>query len=310
MKRPKILTIDDDPDILDVLKLTLAEGYEVIQAGNGEAGLKMVQQKIPDLIICDYMMPVMNGPDFCRNVKKDILLSHIPVIMLTGKGEVRDRINGIEAGVDDYMIKPFSPDELLARIKMILRRTNRSLDASPLTHLPGNTTIMDELQMHIESGKAFAVGYADLDKFKEYNDKYGFEKGDAVIRETARILIKCVRDTGGPLTFIGHVGGDDFVFITDDEMIEKTCQSIINEFDKKISSFYSEEDLKRGYILAADRQGKEQKFGLLCISICIVSNVHQKITHVAQIAEIGAELKKFAKSFEKSNYVRNKRKDL
>lgn len=310
MKRPKILTIDDDPDILDVLKLTLAEGYDVIQAGNGEAGLKMVHQKIPDLIICDYMMPVMNGPEFCRNVKKDILLSHIPVIMLTGKGEVRDRINGIEAGVDDYMIKPFSPDELLARIKMILRRTNRSLDASPLTHLPGNTTIMDELQMHIESGKAFAVGYADLDKFKEYNDKYGFEKGDAVIRETARILIKCVRDTGGPLTFIGHVGGDDFVFITDDEMIEKTCQSIINEFDKKIPSFYNEEDLKRGYILGADRQGKEQKFGLLCISICIVSNVHQKITHVAQIAEIGAELKKFAKSFEKSNYVRNKRKDL
>src|SRR3989338_1846755 len=197
MKREKILTIDDDSDILDVLNLTLSESYDVFQANNGEEGLNMVQKVFPDLIVCDNNMPVMNGREFSKTLKKDILLRHIPVIMLTGKGEVKDRISGIEAGVDDYMIKPFAPDELLARIKMILRRTIRSLDANPLTHLPGNTSIMEELQRHIDEGKSFAVGYADLNKFKAYNDSYGFEKGDEVIRELARILIKHVQETSG-----------------------------------------------------------------------------------------------------------------
>lgn len=309
MKRPKILTVDDDSDILDVLDLTLSEHYDVIQAPNGAEGLKLCQSIIPDLIVCDYMMPIMNGREFCKSLKKDVLLRHIPFIMLTGKGEVSDRIGGIEAGVDDYMVKPFAPDELMARIKMIMRRTNQSLDASPLTHLPGNTSIMEELQQSISSGSSFAVGYADLDKFKAYNDAYGFEKGDEVIRETARILIKNVREIGGDNCFIGHIGGDDFVFITPDNLADKTCQRIIEEFDSKISSFYTDEAYKQGFIIAKDRQGNEMQFGLLGISIGIVSNAKQKITHVAQVGEIGAELKKYAKSLEGSQYVRDQRKD-
>ena len=307
MKREQILTVDDDPDILDVLELTLSEHYDVLQANNGAEGLQIVQQKIPDLIICDYMMPVMNGREFCKSLKKDILLRHIPVIMLTGKGEVHDRISGIEAGVDDYMVKPFAPDELLARIKMILRRTIRSLDASPLTHLPGNTSITEELQHLIDTKKSFAVGHADLDKFKAYNDRYGFEKGDDVIKELARIIIKHVREVGGQDTFIGHIGGDDFVFITTDAVIDSVCQGIINEFDEKVPSFYRKEDLDRGYIMSKDRQGNEQKFGFLAVSIGIVSNRKLNITHVAQVGEIGAELKKYAKSFEHSVFVRDKR---
>jgi diguanylate cyclase (GGDEF)-like protein len=307
MKREKILTVDDDPDILDVLELTLSEQYDVFQAKNGEEGLQLVHQRIPDLIICDYMMPVMNGREFCKALKKDILLRHIPVIMLTGKGEVQDRIGGIESGVDDYIVKPFAPDELLARIKMILTRTSRSLDASPLTHLPGNTSIMEEIQVHIDSGKPFAVGYADLDKFKIYNDVYGFEKGDEVIRDLARTLIKHARKIGGSNAFVGHIGGDDFVFISEDVMIDKICKKVIEEFDKKVPSFYNEKDRKAGFIMGRDRQGHEQKFGLLAVSIGIVSNTTQPITHVAQISEIGAELKKFAKSFDDSKFVRDKR---
>lgn len=308
MKREKILTVDDDPDILDVLNLTLSEYYDVIQAQNGQEGLAVVKQKIPDLIVCDNMMPIMNGRDFCKSLKKDILLQHIPVIMLTGKGEVQDRISGIEAGVDDYMVKPFAPDELLARIRMILKRTNRSLDANPLTHLPGNTSITEEIQQLIEKGKSFAVGYADLDKFKVYNDNYGFEKGDMVIKETARILVKHVRDIGGSEAFVGHIGGDDFVFILDDNLIDQACQKIIADFDAKVPEFYNEADRSRGHIIGKDRQGNEQKFGLLAVSIGIVSTATQKITHLAQIAETGAELKKYAKTFEKSVYVRDKRK--
>lgn len=308
MNKPKILTVDDDPDILDVLELTLSELYEVAQAGNGKEGLEVIQKFMPDIIICDYMMPIMNGRDFCKALKKDILLRHVPVIMLTGKGETQDRIGGIEAGVDDYMVKPFAPDELLARIKMILRRTISSLDANPLTHLPGNTSIMEEIQVSINSGKDFAVGYADLDKFKVYNDLYGFEKGDMVIRSLARVLLECVPKHAGDNAFIGHIGGDDFVFITDDNVMDKVCETVIQEFDKIVPSFYNEGDLSRGFITGKDRQGNEQNFGLIAVSIGIVSNVNQKITHVAQIGEVGAELKKFAKSTEGSNYVRDQRK--
>lgn len=309
MNKEKILTIDDDPDILDVLELTLSEQYEVFQAKNGDEGLKMLQQKNPDLIICDYIMPIMNGRDFCKALKKDILLRHIPIIMLTGKGEVHDRIGGIEAGADDYIVKPFDPSELIARIRMILKRTESSLDANPLSHLPGNTSIMEEFQRHIESNEMFAVGYADLDKFKAYNDVYGFEKGDEVIRETARILIEVVREVGGSTAFIGHVGGDDFVFIMDDKLMDVASQKIIDSFNKKIPNFYKAKDYEAGFISGKDRQGNEEKFGLLAISIGIVSNASHEITHVAQISEIAAELKKFAKSIDGSNFVRDKRQN-
>lgn len=309
MKREKILTVDDDPDILDVLQLTLSEQYDVIQAHNGQEGLQIAQQKIPDLIVCDYMMPVMNGREFCKTLKRDILLRHIPFIMLTGKGEVQDRIGGIEAGVDDYIVKPFAPDELLARIKMTLRRTIRSLDANPLTHLPGNTSIMEELQRCIESKATFAVGYADLDKFKAYNDRYGFERGDDVLKELARTLILTIREIAGPNAFIGHIGGDDFTFIVDDAVIDDVCQRIIKDFDSKVPSFYNKDDISSGYVIGKDRQGNEQKFGLLAVSIAIVSNATHKITHVAQVGEISAELKKYAKTFNHSIAVRDKRKN-
>jgi len=309
MKKDRILTIDDDPDILDVLDLTLTEHFEVIQAANGKEGLEVIKAKTPALIICDYMMPVMNGKEFVRTIKKDILLQHIPVIMLTGKGEAKDMVGGIEAGADDYIVKPFDPDTLLARIKMILRRTVRSLDANPLTHLPGNTSIMEELQKCIDSKKLFAVGYADLDKFKIYNDKYGFEKGDEVIRETARFLIKVVREVAGPESFIGHIGGDDYVFISDNDIMDGLCTKIIEQFDEMAPQFYNDEDRTAGYIIGKDRLGNEIKTGLLSISIGVVSNSTRDITHVGEISEIGAELKKFAKSFHKSNFVRDQRKN-
>jgi diguanylate cyclase (GGDEF)-like protein len=308
MKRQRILIIDDDPDILDVLELTLKEQFDVCLASNGAEGLAKVKAFQPDLIISDYMMPVMNGPDFCREMRKDVVISHIPIIMLTGKGDTRDMISGINAGADDYLIKPFEPETLLARIKMIMQRTIRNLDANPLTHLPGNASIMDELQRRIQSQAPFAVGYCDLDKFKLYNDQYGFEKGDEVIKATAGIITRAVQEAGGNTVFVGHIGGDDFVFVSDDAVADAISQRIIELFDAQAPSFYSPEDRQAGFIQGKDRQGNQTRAGLMSISIGIVSNSVQNITHVAQVGEIGAELKKFAKAQEISNFVRDKRK--
>ena len=137
MIKGKILIADDDPDILDVLRITLeGEGYEVLEAHDGEEAINVIRKTPLDLLITDFKMPRMCGDEVCRILKQDILIQHMPIIMLTGKGEVSDKIHGINSGADDYIVKPFEPQELVARVKMVLRRTARDLDANPLTKLP------------------------------------------------------------------------------------------------------------------------------------------------------------------------------
>lgn len=306
----RILVVDDDPDIRDILKLTLSEeNYEVIEAKDGEEALEAIHIKSPDLVLLDYKIPILDGREVCRLIKKDILLRHLPIIMLTGKGDINDKVGGIDAGADDYIVKPFEPKELLARIRMILRKTEIDLEANPLTRLPGNISILNELSRRLESKSLFAVCYIDLDKFKAYNDKYGFEHGDEVIRETARILIRAVQEIGNPDDFIGHIGGDDFVTVTALSAADNICKKIIDDFEKTAPSFYNEEDRKKGYVIVKDRKGKEEKIPLLSMSIGVVTNEFRKIEHVAQIGEIGAELKAVAKQLERSNYIKDKRKE-
>jgi len=305
-----VLLVDDDPDILDVLEITLSEdNYDISKAKDGEEALKVIRSRPFDLIILDHNMPKMTGREVCAEIKKDILLRHIPVLMVTGKGEVHDKVCGLEAGADDYIVKPFEPKELQARIRMTLKRSERDLDANPLTRLPGNISIIGELSERIDKKEKFAVCYVDLNKFKAYNDSYGFEHGDDIIKETARILIRAVQETGTDSDFIGHIGGDDFVVITKVEAAEAISARIIADFDLSAPNFYNETDRKNGYILAKDRAGNMQKVPLVSVSIGIVTNELRKIEHVAQVGEIGAELKAFAKSKEGSTYVKDKRKE-
>jgi diguanylate cyclase (GGDEF)-like protein len=304
----RILVADDEADIRDILKITLSEeNYEVVEAADGQEALKIITSKPLDLVLMDYKMPGMDGRSLTRRIKQDLLLRHLPIIMVTGTSDVTGKVEGLDAGADDYVVKPFEPKELLARIRMVLRRAQRDLEANPLTRLPGNVSILNELSKRLESKAKFAVCYLDLDKFKSYNDKYGFEHGDEVIRETARILIRSLAECGRSDDFIGHIGGDDFVVITTPQEADKLCCKIIAEFEKIAPQFYTPEDRKQGYIISKDRKGVEQKIPLLSISIGVVTNEKRQINHVAQIGEIGAELKAYAKSLEGSNYVKDKR---
>ncbi len=304
----KILIVDDDPDIRDVLKLTLSEeNYQILEASDGEEALKVVHDNQPDLILLDYKIPKLDGREVCRRIKSDLLLRHLPIIMVTGKGDINDKVGGIDAGADDYVVKPFEPKELMARIRMILRHTERDLEANPLTRLPGNVSILKELSKRIENKSLFAICYLDLDKFKSYNDKYGFEHGDEVIRETARLLIRATQEKGNRDDFVGHIGGDDFVIVTTPDKADAICQKTILGFEELGPSFYNEKDRKKGYIVGKDRRGAEQKIPLLSLSIGIVTNEYRKIAHVAEIGEIGAELKAYAKNLERSNYVKDRR---
>ena len=303
-----VLVADDDPDLRDILRSILeSAGFTVRDAADGQLAIEEVRTHPPDLVILDYMMPRMTGPEVCEHLKRDLLLRHLPIIMLTGKSELQDKVNGINAGADDYLVKPFEPQELLARVQMVLRRTARDLEANPLTKLPGNISIQRELERRLASGSAFATCYIDLDRFKAFNDHYGFKRGDDVIVYTAKLLLEISKTHGGPSDFVGHIGGDDFIVITTIERAEPLCEALVRGFDALVPSLYDEEDRSRGHLLHTDRKGQTVQLPLLSISIALVSTEGQTLTHPGQIAKIGAELKAYAKQFERSIYVRERR---
>ena len=189
----------------------------------------------------------------------------------------------------------------------LYREAITALDANPLTKLPGNISINERLRKCIEGKETFAVCLIDIDEFKAFNDYYGFEAGDKVIQQTAVILKEAVRKKGNVEDFLGHIGGDDFILLTTPDKVKPLCEQIIKDFDAFIPLLYAQEDREKGYILSKDRQGRIRKFSLMSISIAVVSNLYKNIVHLAQISEIGAELKRYAKSLKGSVWVEDKR---
>ena len=308
MSLPTILVADDDVDLRDILRSVLEPaGFAVTEAPDGQQALHAIRTQPPDLVILDYMMPGLSGPEVCREIKQDVLLQHIPIIMLTGKSETHDKVYGITAGADDYLVKPFEPQELLARVTMILRRTVRDLDANPLTKLPGNISIQHELERRLASSRPLAVCYIDLDRFKAFNDHYGFQRGDEVIQRTAAMIIEVSRAHGSPQDFIGHIGGDDFILMTTPDDADGLCEAIVQAFDAMVPQFYDKKDRTRGYLLHRDRKGETVKIPLLSVSIALVTNEEHPLTHPGQVAKLGAELKAYAKQFDRSLYVKERR---
>jgi diguanylate cyclase (GGDEF)-like protein len=209
--------------------------------------------------------------------------------------------------VDDYLRKPLDPGETRSRIFLALSRAAGVRDANPLTRLPGNYSIMKELQERIDHKPRFAVGYVDLDYFKSFNDKYGFLRGDEIIKMTARLLTNSIRRLSSPDAFVGHIGGDDFVFIVPCENVEGVCRELIGNFDLVIGNFYDEEDRIHGYIEAKNRRGRNERFPLMSVSIAVVTNEYRPIKHIGQISAIAAEVKKRVKAMDGSNYIKDLR---
>lgn len=306
----KILVVASDTQATHFLSdLLTGEGYFVKLLHSPEAVLKSLALESCQLILCDYKENGIDGLQICKSVRGNFFFRHIPIILLINTKDPMDKIKSVYAGADDFIEKPPEAGEFLARIKASLVRMTRDLDANPLTKLPGNVSILKELASRIESQKKFSVAFADLNKFKEFNDYYGFEKGDKAILLNARIIIRAIEEIGSTSDFIGHIGGDDFIFISAPECIEKICAKVIEEFDKSVGAFYTQEDRERGYIITKNRGGELTKVPPLSISIAVVSNEARKLDHVGQIIQIGTELKCYAKTFQKSIYIKDRRKE-
>jgi diguanylate cyclase (GGDEF)-like protein len=187
-----------------------------------------------------------------------------------------------------------------------LLQTNRRI--SPLTGLPGNVQIQAEMKKRLLNRERFAVFYFDLDNFKAYNDIYGFSNGDEIIKFTARTIVKNIHSLGLDNSFIGHIGGDDFIAITSVTNFDKICNNIIVDFDTNVLDFYNEEDIKKGYIEVANRRGIIEQFPLTSISIGVVEIDAGRFKNTLEIGEVGAQVKHQAKSVMGSTYVINRRK--
>jgi PleD family two-component response regulator len=308
--KARLLVADDEPSLLQMIMDALEfEGYEVRGASDGEQALEMIRADPPDVAIVDLKMPRKDGFAVCRELKGDPGFQHLPVIILSAAGESENKVQGLDSGADDFLTKPIKLQELYARVRMILRRTRQGLDANPLTRLPGNVMIENRVSDAIAAGEPFAVLYCDLNHFKAYNDGYGFEKGDHVIRETGRLLVSILRDVGAPSDFLGHIGGDDFILLTRPERMEALCKRIVAGFDALAPSFYDPETRARGRVLAKDRQGRQVEYPLLSISIGVAHNTLRKIVSFGQVSQVCAELKGCAKREGGSRYFIDRRRD-
>jgi len=309
-EKTKVLIADDQVELIFLMKEFLEKnGFIVSTAVDGMEALQKIYEITPDVVILDYNMPFKNGIEIVSELKKNPVYSHIPVIIMTARGDKETKIKGLLMGIDDYITKPVDNDELIARIRMIVKRNKQVLDSNPLSKLPGNPSIQARIEKAIEKKEKFAVLYIDLNNFKAYNDVYGFEAGDNVIKTLAKILIDVVMKNPLPGDFIGHIGGDDFIVVTHPDRAEDIAKKIISNFNQIVPSFYNKEDRERGFIVAKDRTGNEVKFSMLGVAIGIVHNLYRDIKSYAQVSHIGSELKKACKSNSHSSYLMDRRKE-
>jgi diguanylate cyclase (GGDEF)-like protein len=305
-----ILVVDDDPDIARFVEVNLrSAGYDVAVASDGEEALAKAQELRPDLVLLDVMMPRIDGFEVAQRLRKNPQTSTTSIIMLTAKALSADKVTGLQSGADDYIIKPFDPIELLARVKGTLRRAKEMRNLSPLTGLPGNIRIQEEIERQVRDGNRFAVLYCDLDNFKTYNDQKGFVRGDRLIQSIARVIQDAVVEHTGTEGFVGHVGGDDFVAVVGPDESEEVAKRICERFDELLSDFYEPEDLERGHVRMEDRKGVLQDIPLVAISVGIASTSRRNFAHYGEAVAVATEMKSVAKREPGSSYAVDRRAD-
>jgi PleD family two-component response regulator len=306
----RILVVDDEPHIRQILKFTLEKAeYQVFTAADGFDALEKMTEVKPNLVLLDVMMPRMDGFEVCRKMREDFVLSQIPVIMLTAKGDLNEKVRGLEGGANDYLVKPYSNDELLLRVRNVLEWNIKQKEANPLTGLPGNTAIERELARRIKLKKPYAFLYVDIDNFKGFNDYYGYQKGDDIIEFLAGVLTKTIEKLGDRDDFIGHIGGDDFVMISSPSRAEFMAKYVIDEFDKGALLLLHEDDVKRGYLEVRDRQGELKRIPVMSVTMALVMSTDNNIQHFAEINDIATSLKEYGKRIKGSVVVKERRQD-
>ncbi len=316
-----VLIVDDAPANIYLLMEILKSDYATIPATSGEAALEKIEGGLrPDLILLDIMMPGIDGYETCRRLKADKKTRDIPVIFISAATESMRDAKAFEVGAADYVSKPFEAATVKVRVRhqIKLRRVIQELkklyqvakDSNPVTGLPGNNSIRKAIELAVKEGAYCYIVYADLDNFKTYNDTYGFAKGDEIIHYTASLLQDSLAVHAPDSSFLGHIGGDDFVLLLPENGLEKTVHFVIQQFDRKIPSFYSPEDAERGCVQSVDRQGNVCSMPLISISLGVVNLGWSRYEHFIEVNDACAQVKKKAKEIAGSSFFIDRRKKV
>jgi GGDEF domain-containing protein len=284
-------------------------GFRVTAAGTAAAALEHIYAEPPQCLLIEHEDGAAAERDpLLAELKSDNVYGHLPAVLILPREDLDRGIDWTENPADDYVAAPFTDAELVARVSLCMARAQRDVHANPLSGLPGNTPIMREAERRIAAARPFAMGYLDIDNFKPFNDKYGFSRGDEVLRMTTRLLVNAIRMIESSDTYVGHIGGDDFVFMAPPAHVAKACKRIIADFDAIVPSFYDEEDRRSGFIQSTDRKGAVQMFPLMTVSIAVVDTGAAPVTHVADLSARAAEVKHFTKNLAGSNFVIDRRR--
>jgi len=300
---PRVLVVDDDASIRQICREVLElGGYQVRDAGSAAAALAEARRFRPDMFILDVLMPHTDGYRLAELIRADPAIGMAPIMFLSARGDTADKVRAFRSGAEDYMVKPFDTAELLARVAKALDRQARELGASPTTQLPGADAVQAEIERRLSDPTAVAC-YLDLDNLKAFNDYYSYAKANAVIRQTGNVIRHVVTQHGGPGDFIGHIAGDDFVFITTADRVDQVCRAICERFDHLIRLYYDPADRDAGYIETKDRFGVQRRFPIMSVSIAAIALSRAKT--YAALAELAATGKRAAKAIPGSTYVRD-----
>jgi GGDEF domain-containing protein len=264
----------------------------------------------PSLLFVDADGADAEGLALVRRLKSDAFTAIVPVTALVGTHQPARVEEWFAAGADEVITNLFSAGEQRARVEAMVLRTERDVSVHPSTRLPGTTEIEREIRRRLESDQEFAVCYADLDHFKEFNDRYSYYDGDRVIYILSRILHDVVKGLLGQRGFVGHIGGDDFLFIIPAPEISPVCSEILDVFDTLIPLQYNEQDRRAGYFFGKDRRGQLHRVPLMTLSIGIVTNRNRRFTHPAQVSELATEMKSYAKTLPGSVFVVDRRRGI
>ena len=245
----------------------------------------------------------------CQRLKADSFTGIVPALVLV-RNDAAAFAAAFDASADEVIREDTPITEVTLRVEALLRRSDRDTYVHPSTRLPGGLEIETEIMRRLESDQLFAACYADLDHFKEYNDRYSYYDGDRVIRILSKILHDVVKGTVAERGFVGHIGGDDFLFVIPVDAVQEVCSEIVQVFDAIVPYQYSEQDRRAGYYFGKDRRGQLHKVPLMTVSIGVVTNERRRFTHPSQVSELATEMKSYAKSLSGSVFTIDRRGDI
>lgn len=284
----------------------VATADAVLSCADSESVMAWALRARPRAIVLDGRCAGTDVYALCERLKRDSWTAIVPIVLVDAAADFR-RAFGV--GADEVVTVQMAPAEASSRLEALLRRSDRDTDVHPSTRLPGAREIEAELGRRMARQELFAACYADLDHFKEFNDRYGFHEGNGVIRLVARLLHDVVKGLCGESGFVGHIGGDDFLYIVPMIAMSRVCDEVIRVFDELAPLQYSEADRRAGYFLGKDRRNQLYRVPLMTLSVGVVTNQHRRFGRPAEVSELATEMKSYAKTLPGSVWTVDRRRD-